>query len=70
MLIKTFFPKTFIVMMQLFIENWIHHFSVLRNTCAHYGRLYNKNLLPILKYLKEDENKFKDHLKYLILYLY
>jgi len=43
----------------VFYENWVHHFSVLRNTCAHYGRLYNKNLLPILKFLKEDEKKFK-----------
>jgi len=41
----------------VFIENWIHHFSVLRNTCTHYGRIYNKNLLPVLKFLEEDKNK-------------
>lgn len=35
-------------------ENWIQHFSVLRNICAHYGRLYNKILFPKLKLLKED----------------
>lgn len=35
-------------------ENWIQHFSVIRNTCAHYGRLYNKNLLPKIKLLEED----------------
>ena len=24
-----------------FLSNWLHCFSVLRNTCAHYGRLYS-----------------------------
>lgn len=38
-------------------ENWIQHFSVIRNTCAHYGRLYNKNLLPKIKLLEEDNIK-------------
>lgn len=56
---KNFFSKNFYNHDAVFCENWVHHFSVLRNTCAHYGRLYNKNLLPILKFLKEDENKFK-----------
>ena len=36
------------------LENWIQHFSIIRNICAHYGRLYNKNLFPKLKLLKED----------------
>jgi len=35
-------------------ENWLHHFTVIRNICAHYGRLYNKNILPTVKLLKED----------------
>jgi len=36
------------------IENWIQHFSVIRNICAHHGRLYNKNIFPELKLLIED----------------
>lgn len=28
------------------LTNWLHCFSVLRNTCAHYGRLYNTQLSP------------------------
>ena len=36
------------------VENWIHHFSIIRNICAHHGRLYNKTLFPKLKLLKED----------------
>ena len=36
------------------LENWIHHFSIIRNICAHHGRLYNKTLFPKLKILKED----------------
>lgn len=27
------------------ICNWLHCFSILRNTCAHYGRIYNTILL-------------------------
>ena len=29
-----------------YIENWLHCFSVLRNACAHYGRLYNTSMTP------------------------
>ena len=36
------------------LENWVQHFSIIRNICAHYGRLYNKNLFPKLKLLEED----------------
>lgn len=28
------------------LGNWLHCFSVLRNLCAHYGRLYNLQLSP------------------------
>lgn len=27
-----------------YLENWIEHLAVVRNICAHYGRLYNVNL--------------------------
>jgi len=60
---KNYFSKHYYNFDAEFVENWIHHFSVLRNTCAHYGRLYNKNLLPILKFLKEDKNKYIRKLK-------
>lgn len=29
-----------------FLRNWLHCFSVLRNTCAHYGRLYSAVYSP------------------------
>jgi abortive infection bacteriophage resistance protein len=29
------------------IENWIHCFSILRNICAHHGRVWNRRLNPI-----------------------
>lgn len=41
------------------LSNWVHHFSVVRNICAHYGRLYNKNIFPKLKFLKEDDKNLK-----------
>ncbi|MBM3700689.1 MAG: Abi family protein [Actinobacteria bacterium] len=60
---RNYFSKHYYNYDAEFVENWIHHFSVLRNTCAHYGRIYNKNLLPILKFLKEDKNKFNKTFK-------
>jgi len=27
-----------------YLENWVEHLAVVRNVCAHYGRLYNVNL--------------------------
>ncbi|GAG86127.1 unnamed protein product, partial [marine sediment metagenome] len=41
------------------LANWVHHFSVVRNMCAHYGRIYNKNIFPKLKILKEDNKNLK-----------
>lgn len=31
------------------ICNWLHCFSILRNTCAHYGRIYNTILHPKIR---------------------
>ena len=32
-----------------YLENWLHVLSVLRNRCAHYGRLYGVTIAPPLK---------------------
>lgn len=32
-----------------YLTNWLHCFSVLRNTCAHYGRIYNNLMRPSIK---------------------
>lgn len=32
-----------------FVANWLHCFSVLRNTCAHYGRIYDNDMKPSIK---------------------
>lgn len=32
-----------------YLPNWLHCFGVLRNICAHYGRLYNRFLSPPIK---------------------
>ena len=32
-----------------YVANWLHCFAVLRNTCAHYGRIYNCILKPSIK---------------------
>lgn len=36
-----------------YIESWLHALVNLRNTCAHYGRLYNKNFTITPKLDKE-----------------
>jgi abortive infection bacteriophage resistance protein len=35
-----------------YVQNWLHALAVMRNICAHYGRIYNR-LLPV------DINLFK-----------
>ena len=32
-----------------YLTNWLHCFSVLRNTCAHYGRIYNNIMKPSIR---------------------
>ena len=40
-----------------YAENWIRVLSQLRNTCAHYARLYNKKLVVRLLLSTEDKEK-------------
>lgn len=39
------------------ISSWLHSLSILRNTCAHYGRLYNRKLVIAPRLFKTDEEK-------------
>lgn len=39
-----------------YIQNWLRVFSQIRNVCAHYGRLYNKNLVVKLSLQTKDAN--------------
>lgn len=29
------------------LANWIHQLTIIRNTCAHHGRLWNKSFMPV-----------------------
>lgn len=40
-----------------FVSTWLHSLSNIRNRCAHYGRLYNKNLTITPKLFKADKKK-------------
>lgn len=40
-----------------FVRTWLHALSNIRNRCAHYGRLYNKNLTITPKLFKSDIKK-------------
>ncbi|WP_415347799.1 Abi family protein [Clostridium perfringens] len=44
------------------LESWLDTLSYIRNSCAHYGRLYNKKL-PRIPKIHTKYNKFKDELK-------
>lgn len=40
-----------------YVRTWLHALSNIRNICAHYGRLYNRNLTITPKLFKADKNK-------------
>jgi abortive infection bacteriophage resistance protein len=40
------------------LENWLHAITVLRNLCAHHGRLWNREL-PIKPILPDKDNRWK-----------
>lgn len=40
-----------------FVRTWLHALSNIRNRCAHYGRLYNKNLTVTPKLFRSDRKK-------------
>ena len=42
-----------------YIENWLQGFVILRNICAHRGRLYNRYITFSPKLSKRDKNLFK-----------
>ncbi|MGL5086139.1 MAG: Abi family protein [Clostridium sp.] len=44
-----------------YIENWLQGFVILRNICAHRGRLYNRYIAFSLRLSKKDKNIFKDY---------
>ena len=43
-----------------YIENWLQGFVILRNICAHRGRLYNRYITFSPKLSKKDKKLFKD----------
>ncbi|AXI01031.1 DNA-binding protein [Sporosarcina sp. PTS2304] len=42
-----------------YAESWLHTLSYIRNVCAHYGRIYGKELAIKPKVFKSKRNKFK-----------
>ena len=44
-----------------YIENWLQGFVILRNICAHRGRLYNRYITFAPKLSKKDKNLFKNN---------
>ncbi|MDW5298851.1 MAG: Abi family protein [Sedimentibacter sp.] len=41
-----------------YIENWLQGFTILRNICAHRGRIYNKNINFALRLSNKDKKEF------------
>jgi len=44
-----------------YIENWLHGFVVLRNICAHRGRLYNRYITFTPKLSGKDKDLFRNN---------
>ena len=42
-----------------YFGGWLHSLANLRNTCAHYGRLYNRELLPRIGYDKQTYQAYR-----------
>lgn len=42
-----------------YAESWLHTLSYIRNVCAHYGRIYGKELTIKPKLFKSKRNKFE-----------
>ncbi len=52
-----------------YLQSWMRSVSVLRNICAHYGRLYNKNIAIKPKLFKQDKDKgIMDHTVFGLIY--
>ena len=44
-----------------YVENWLQGFVILRNICAHRGRLYNRYISFSPKLSRKDKNLFRDN---------
>jgi abortive infection bacteriophage resistance protein len=49
--------ETYYQVSHTYLQSWIHSVSVLRNICAHYGRIYNRTITIRPKLFKEDVDK-------------
>ncbi|MCO1604029.1 Abi family protein [Desulfosporosinus nitroreducens] len=52
-----------------FIQNWLYVFSNVRNICAHYGRLYDRNLKIKPRLYKAFADKFPDNKIFSVMYV-
>ncbi|MBB6697273.1 Abi family protein [Clostridium algidicarnis] len=53
-----------------YVRTWLHALSNIRNRCAHYGRLYNKNLTVTPKLFRSDRKKgIKNHTIFANIYI-
>ena len=44
-----------------YLSNWMRALSILRNTCAHRARLYNRGLPIAVSFSNSDQSKFKSY---------
>ena len=44
-----------------FLRNWLHAASILRNLCAHQGRLFNRSINFAVSFLREDMKIFNTY---------
>lgn len=67
--LKRHIAKTYYNVPYLYMESWLQTLSNVRNVCAHYGRLYNKQLTFKPKLFKEEFKHFNNRYTYAAIYI-
>lgn len=67
--VKKHIAKTYYNVPNHYLESWLRTLSNVRNVCAHYGRLYNKELTFKPSLFKEDKKLFDNNFIFSAIYI-
>ncbi len=67
--IKQVIGKNYYNIPYSYIESWLQTLSNVRNVCAHYGRLYNKNLTFKPRLFKEERKNINNNKLFAAIYI-
>ncbi|MBU8908261.1 Abi family protein [Desertibacillus haloalkaliphilus] len=67
--VKRNIAKSYYNVPYFYLESWLQTLSNVRNVCAHYGRLYNKELTFKPKLFREEKRQFDNKMVYAAIYI-